>query len=384
MRDSFRFCLLLVAVSVIASGCSLTGRSVDPTIAAPPFKWGFIGPLSGPASVYGVPALNAARMAVDEINSKGGIDGRKIDLIVEDGKCDGATAVTAAQKLISVDNVYVIIGGHCSTESMSILPVAQTNNVFVVSSITSTPAFTGKGRFAFRMSPSSTYYNGAQADVAFSKGLRKVAILHEQRDFSAGLAQAFTKRFEELGGEVVITESFLPETMDFRTQLEKIRAVEPDALLVSTQMPATASVMLKQIKEMRLEIPLIGDAAVVSLSTYNLSAGALPDDAWSVTPHVDGSENDVASRFASEYRRQFGEPKVELSFAAENYDAVYLLSDAISSCGQNNECIRGFFMATKHRPSALGDFSIGPDGDPVYSLSMVRIINGTAVYQKVR
>ena len=354
MRDSFRFCLLLVAVSVIASGCSLTGRSVDPTIAAPPFKWGFIGPLSGPASVYGVPALNAARMAVDEINSKGGIDGRKIDLIVEDGKCDGATAVTAAQKLISVDNVYVIIGGHCSTESMSILPVAQTNNVFVVSSITSTPAFTGKGRFAFRMSPSSTYYNGAQADVAFSKGLRKVAILHEQRDFSAGLAQAFTKRFEELGGEVVITESFLPETMDFRTQLEKIRAVEPDALLVSTQMPATASVMLKQIKEMRLEIPLIGDAAVVSLSTYNLSAGALPDDAWSVTPHVDGSENDVASRFASEYRRQFGEPKVELSFAAENYDAVYLLSDAISSCGQNNECIRGFSWrrSTDRRPSA--------------------------------
>ena len=104
-------------------------------------------PLTGPAAKYRV--HESALIAVEEINSSGGVNGKMIELIMEDGKCDGATAARAAQKLISIDKVKIILGGHCSTETLAIAPLAERNKVLLLASTSSSPAISGAGEYIF-------------------------------------------------------------------------------------------------------------------------------------------------------------------------------------------------------------------------------------------
>lgn len=378
----------VMVIGLIGCNNGVTGQSVHASNSVDQgvstIKWGFIGPLTGTAALYGTAALNAERIAIEEINAKGGVGGKQIELFEEDGKCDGPTAVSAAQKLINVNNVSLIFGGHCSSESLAIIPVTQQYGVFQMAGITSSPSYTGKGRFAFRISPSSAFYTAAQADVAISKGIKVISVLHEQREFPVGIVGAFRKRFEELGGKVCAVEAFNPGETDFRTQLEKITACKPEAILLATQGPDSASLMLKQIKELQIRIPLMGDPNVVSEVTWAKSNGSLPPDAWSVVPHAEDDENPVTLHFVEEYNRRFGPMGFELTFGAQDYDSVNIMAEAFGLCGANNECLRGFLLGIKNRESAVGRLSYQPDGDPIFGLAVTRIVDGKAVYETIK
>ena len=105
------------------------------TSQANEIKIGLISPLTGQSAVYGEPSRNAAVLAAEEINQKGGILGKKVNLVIEDGKCDGTTTASATHKLIDIDHVSVILGGHCSTESLTIAPISQQAKVITVALI---------------------------------------------------------------------------------------------------------------------------------------------------------------------------------------------------------------------------------------------------------
>jgi len=119
-----------------------------------PIKIGFIGAMSGPFTKYG--AFEAVNLAVEEINKAGGINGRKIILVAEDGKCDGKEAVNAVNKLINIDKIKIILGGHCTPESLAIAPIVEQNKVIMLASITTSPGLTHAGDYVFRTSPVST------------------------------------------------------------------------------------------------------------------------------------------------------------------------------------------------------------------------------------
>ena len=115
---------------------------------------GFIGPLTGDAVSYGEPISNGVRMAVDDINQAGGVNGKMLEVIYEDGRCTNEDALNAAQKLVNIDGVKMIIGGACSGETLAMLPVTEAAGVVVISPSASSPDLTGAGRFFFRNSPS--------------------------------------------------------------------------------------------------------------------------------------------------------------------------------------------------------------------------------------
>ncbi|MEK6924088.1 MAG: ABC transporter substrate-binding protein, partial [Candidatus Micrarchaeota archaeon] len=123
--------IVLLAVVVLPT---FTGHSVS---GAEPVKIGFIGAMTGSEAKYG--SFEATVLAVDEINAAGGINGRRVQLVAEDGKCRAKEAATAAQKLVHVDGVKIILGGHCSPETMAIAPIAEQNGVLMLSSITTSP-----------------------------------------------------------------------------------------------------------------------------------------------------------------------------------------------------------------------------------------------------
>ncbi|MDI6721115.1 MAG: ABC transporter substrate-binding protein, partial [Candidatus Aenigmarchaeota archaeon] len=114
-----------ILIAAILSIVFIAGCVSQPS--AQTVKIGFIAPLTGDAAVYGLPLKNMVELATEEINSQGGIDGKKVEIIYEDGKCNGKDAATAMQKLVSVDKVRVIFGGFCSSESLGAEPIATQN-----------------------------------------------------------------------------------------------------------------------------------------------------------------------------------------------------------------------------------------------------------------
>ena len=119
--------MVIALLCLVITGCTITGNVTKETI-----RIGIIAPFTGDAAVYGQSEKNAIDLAVEEINLNGGIDGRLIEVIYEDGKCNGMDATTAAQKLINVDNVDIILGGTCSGETLAIAPLAEAPDTSVI------------------------------------------------------------------------------------------------------------------------------------------------------------------------------------------------------------------------------------------------------------
>jgi len=342
-----------------------------------PVKIGFIGALTGTASSYGVPELNAAKLAIDEINTAGGINGRQIELIVEDGKCDGAASTTAATKLIEVDQVKFILGGHCSTETMSILPITEANKVFILAGATGTSKFTGAGNFSFRTFPSAKFLSGKLAETAFAKGNRTIVTFAAQTEWSQSVVGEFAKKFTELGGKIIGGETFAPGSTDFNTQLLKIKELSPDGIMISVQGPDSAALIIKQMAELGMKQQIFGDAVVVSPSTFNKTNGLLPSTALGALPIANVEKS---KQLLEKYTAKFGELGTNPFYVTEGFDDAKIVAELIRACGDDTTCARQLILS-KSWDGATGTFTFTPDGEPTPFVGIVRIEQGKMVVE---
>src|SRR3989338_615073 len=171
--------LALTSLLTFLAACASAGTG-DGTI-----KIGFIGPLTGAAVSYGTDMLHAVQMRVEEVNAAGGINGRIVELVTEDGRCTGNDAASAAQKLIHVDKVVAVIGGACSSETLGAAPVAETAKVVQISPISSAPDIKDAGDFVFRTIPSDAKTGISTAAYIVEQGYRGVAMVSENTDYAA-------------------------------------------------------------------------------------------------------------------------------------------------------------------------------------------------------
>lgn len=368
---------VVIAVVVIWGIIALSKQNAQsPQAEQSPLKIGVIGPFTGDAAVYGEPLRNVIQLATDEINASGGIDNRKIELIFEDGKCNGKDAANAMQKLVSVDKVQVVIGGFCSSESLAAVPIAQQNKVMLLSPGSSSPDLTGISPYFARTYPSDASQGAVMAQVAWEKnGWKKVAILQEQQDYALGITNAFTNAFRPLGGQV-IKEEFAKDATDFRTQLAKLKAENPDALFVNTQTPASTDRVMRQVQEMNWQPRFIvndvtaGDTEVLrkyqSLFEGTLSA------LFSVDPG-----NTIFENVKSAYKAKYGVDLPYESYAQTVYDAVYILKDAIKAVGYNGEALSRWIGSASGWKGASGVITI-KDGDRVGGHTPQVIENATS------
>lgn len=247
---------LFVAALFIGSGCASQQQ------ASEPIKIGFISPLTGDASSVGVPTRQAAELAVEEVNAAGGVNGRKLELIVEDGKCSPKDATSAASKLIDADHVVAIVGGLCSSETSAFIPIAMQKKVIVFSHGSSAPSLSKAGKYFFRTYPSDAYAGKAEAEYAYNVlGSRTAAIVFHISDYGNGLKDTFTARFQELGGKIVVTEGAPQEARDYRAAVTKIKAAGVDLVYIPTY-PDGAAVLVKQLQEQKVTAKILGSDAL--------------------------------------------------------------------------------------------------------------------------
>lgn len=338
-----------------------------------PIKIGWISDLSGPVAKYG--AYEAGMLAVEEINQKGGINGRPIQLIAEDGKCNPKAATDAINKLIQVDNVKIVLGGHCTPESMNIAPIAEENKIIQLASITSSPKFSGIGEYIFRTSPVSIAQSALIADYAINNGIKKIAIIYEQTDYALPIAEKLKTEFTSKGGEVTNFEAYAPATEDFRTILLKVKSQNPEAIFISPQSPDAALLLIKQIKEIGLNARLFGNDVAINQAIID----KFPDKYEGfigATPDFD-TENPKTKTFIEAYKKKYNVQNIPYGiWTAETYDAVYIIADAISKNGEDVEKIKEYLSNIKDYQGASGTFSINEKHDGVRTYTLKTVKNG--------
>jgi branched-chain amino acid transport system substrate-binding protein len=338
---------------------------------------GWISDLTGQASKYG--SIEAARIAVDEINSAGGIKGRMIELIEEDGKCEATTALNAARKLIDVNKVDYILGGHCSTETITIAPVAEKKRVIMLASISTSPAITNLGDYVFRTSPISTQQSEIVARYAINNNIKKVGVIYEIKDYPKPIADAFKKSFEELGGQVSVFDGFSPEENDFRSILSRMKEANVEAIFISPQAPEKASLIIKQINELGLNVKIFGNEQVGSKTTIDAVGNSAIEGLVFGEPKFDVNDP-ITKEFIEKYNSRYGTNGLPLGiWTAECYDAVHILADAIDASDDDVEKIKEYLYGVKKYVGASGSFSIDENGDGVREYKLKTIKEGKII-----
>jgi branched-chain amino acid transport system substrate-binding protein len=321
---------------------------------------GFIAPLSGDAAAYGETERNVTVMAVKEINDAGGINGKKLNVIYEDGGCDGKDATNAIQKLISVDHVDVVMGGACSAETLAAAPIAEANHVILLSAFSSNPAITNAGDYIFRNSPSDSDVGKLDANLV-AKQYKRVAIISEDTDYSQGVRSVMKGVFEAHGVNVVDDEVFVGGTTDFRTAFLKIKQANPEALYINPSAPIAGGLIVAQARELGVTIPLYGN---FSLGTPDaLKAGGAAMNGVIISDSSKLSSSGI--QLLASYKQEFGADPANQYEMGAAYDRIFILKNAIAAVGDDPEKIKDWLYQMPDYDGTVGTYHFDSNGDVV-------------------
>lgn len=225
------------------------GTGGRPDFAGQTVKIGVIVPLSGDAAAYGEELQRVFSYRLPQINAAAGPNDPKFELVFEDGKCTGNDAVSAFQKLANIDGVKIIIGGVCSSETLGIAPLAEENEVLVVSGWSSNPTIEDQNEYVFSLS-----YSDSKVGQDLAKEMsvyQRVAVLTEQNDYNVGIRDTFLSAIQNYPSVTVVSNETFPKgNSDFRSLLEKIKGTNPQAILLNPNVGVTAENLLRQLTEM--------------------------------------------------------------------------------------------------------------------------------------
>lgn len=335
-----------------------------------PIKIGFVGPLTGDASALGKEAQIATQLAIDEVNASGGINGRKVVGIFEDGKCSPASASSAGQKLIGVDKVTAIVGGLCSGETASFVKPAMEAKVPVIAYCSSAPTLTGSGKYFFRTYPSDSFQGKFAAEYAYNTiGARKVAVLYHVTDWGNGIEKVFVNRFKELGGTIVSEEGAQQDVRDYRTQLVKVKNAGAD-LLYTPLYPEGGAVVVQQALTLGLKAKILGT------ETYDDAhfLSAVPKNAELVyTISATASNAD----FTKKMQGKTGNATVQ-ACAPQAYDAANAIFAGLKAGGLDIDKVADTIRANSF-DGVSGHIQFDSNGDLASAIYDVKkIVNNTA------
>ena len=224
----------LIPLMLLALVASLTA-ACDSDDEEDTFKIGVMESATGLGETYGTVAIQAKEMAVDEINAAGGINGRMLELVVEDSKCNAQDSITAYNKLTDVDGVKIILGTSCSGAMLGAAPLAEDDGVVLFSGLATNPDIANAGDYIFRTSMSDAQLGVDTGNVMWADGVGTLATITETTDYAEGVLRSTVDQFEKRGGQVVAEERYTSDATDFRSQLTKLLSANPDAIHIASQ-----------------------------------------------------------------------------------------------------------------------------------------------------
>jgi branched-chain amino acid transport system substrate-binding protein len=373
MSKTIKIVIGVIVVVVIVILLVTSGKGND----TGPIKIGFIAPLSGNAVTYGEPVKKGIETAVSEINEKGGVDGRQLEVIYEDGKCSNKDATSAAQKLISVDKVKVILGMICSGELLSAAPIAESAKVILIGQ-GSNPDISNSGDYIFRTFPNDDLVGTALVNQMIKNNVKTVALLSGSSAYTIGLKNNFEAKIKDTSINIVANESYTENTKDYRSMLQKIKVLNPDAIILNTQTGAEGGRAAQQARDLGITAQFY--SAFFSGPEF-VSLGKIVEGTYIVdTPAVDPNNIDAAA-FATKYKEKYGSESSYPFVSANSYDQVYLIADIFEKVGSDDtDKIKEALYNTTAFKGLSGTFGFDKNGDVVgIGMRVMQIQDGKLV-----
>ncbi|HUT19757.1 MAG TPA: ABC transporter substrate-binding protein [Anaerolineae bacterium] len=370
MRKAWKYvAILLMAIALIGpTGCAGKSGAV---------RVGLLFPMTGPVPTYGQSSKEGAELAIKEWNDKGGVLGKEIEWVLEDGGCDGATATDAANKLIDQDGVKFIVGEVCSSASIPVSEIANPKQILQISPTSTNPQVTVGKPYVFRACFLDPFQGGALASFAIEdlKATSAAVLYVKGNDYVMGLAEYFKGAFEARGGTVLVYEAYTAEDTDFSAILSKVADAAPDILFLPDYYNKV-NLIGKQAKERGVTATLLGgdgwDSADLDMSAV--------DGGYHSNHYSAADPRAVVTNFLTKYRAEFGKAPDALAVLA--YDATNVLLAAIEKAGSTDTAVVRDTLAGIQFEGVAGVITFDAEGDPVKTAAINQVTGGEFKFVK--
>ncbi len=377
--------LALGAATILACGLAACEKRHDAgtqAAATGPIKVGVFMDLSGQTSSFGQSSVAGAKMAVEQINAAGGVDGRPIELVIEDDQGRPEQAATVVTKLINQDKVAAILGEVASSNSLAAAPIAQQAKVPMITPASTNPKVTQVGDYIFRVCFIDPFQGEAMATFA-SRSLRThtaAILLDTNADYSRGLADFFEKAYTAQGGTIVDKQSYTNTDRDFSGQLTAIKAKNPEVLYVPGYY-TQVGVIVRQARQLGYEGRILGGDGWDAPQLFELGGEAL--NGTFITNHYSVDDpSPVIQKFIADFKAGHDGAAPD-AMAVLAYDAVNVLAAAIKKAGGTDpEDLRKAIRHTTDFEGISGKITINENRDAMKPAVVLEVQNGKFNYRQ--
>ncbi len=362
--------IAILAVLILAFSVSAEGE---------PLKIGVYGPLSGDAAMVGQTMVEGIELATKQINEAGGIDGRQIELIIEDDEQSPKVAVSAANKLVYDHKVIGVIGTVNSSCTLASMEVTWDAEVPHITAISSGAAITNVGNpWIARVQASDLLQAGAITRYAVEDlGAKKIGIMYQSDDYGTGAMEVILQVLkDEYGMEPVANEPFEANALDMTPQLLAVQKSGAEVLIM-WNMYQQGALIAKQAREMGLTIPLLGGGGLTNKKLYELAGDAAVGIVNSQTFFADKTKaSPSAAAFIDAFEKEYG--RLPDSNNAMAYDSMMIMAEGLKAAAPDfkNTDIMAGILAVKDMPLATGTITMAPNGDANRDILIIRLIEG--------
>ena len=381
MKKNVVYIVIAVIISLsMLAGCG-SPAPTEQAASAEPIKIGYIGPLTGDGEPWGKTQVNTLQMLIKETNDAGGVLGRPIELVYYDNRMDNIESTNAARKLILEDKVVAIIGTNASGQSIAVANVANEYKIpQIATNATNVKVTMNEGvvrPYTFRVIFTDPQLGGLIAKYAAeTMGVKKAVTLFEiGNDYSQGVAQAFADTFTASGGEILLTEAYKTEDVDFRAQLSKIKEANPEAIFLPAAYKQIG-LIAKQARELGITATFMGTDTWLTKDMLTLAAAEVEGATFAAAIDVNDPKLDGLK---DKYRKLYGHEINEMgTIGFFAYDAYAILIDAIKRAGSTDPTkIRDMIETAKDVPGCMSPISIKPeDHNPIRTAAVMQIKDG--------
>ncbi|MDB5037615.1 MAG: branched-chain amino acid transporter, amino acid-binding protein [Bacteriovoracaceae bacterium] len=333
---------------------------------------GEFGSMTGTEATFGISTHHGIELVIDEVNAKGGVNGKKLKLISLDDQGKSEEAQLAVQRMITQDKVHVILGEVASSRSLAAAPVAQRYKIPMISPSSTNPKVTEVGDYIFRVCFTDPFQGKIIAKFSAEDLKAKTAalLIDTKSDYSVGLAEFFKKTFGELGGKVIIEQNYVGGDIDFKGQLTAIKSKKPDIIVVPGYY-TEAGLILKQARELGLNMPVLGGDGWDSPKLFEI-AGKSANGSY-ISNHYSSEDKDPrVQAFVSSFKARFKE--IPDGLAVMGYDAALVLVDALKRAKSlSGPDLKDAIAQTKNFPAVTGLITIDKDRNAAKPAVMLKI-----------
>ncbi|NQV88896.1 MAG: ABC transporter substrate-binding protein [Parcubacteria group bacterium] len=340
------------------------------SIVPPPnaiLRVGVVTPLTGENLEYGLVTQKAYNLAVTHVNQSGG---KQVELVYEDGKCDGAEEAAAAQRIIDAGGVGVILGGTCSGNISAVSEVTHEADVLLLLSSLGNEG-TENGELVYSMFPDDLFAAKTISGHVLEMGYDRVAIITEDTDSARGMSSVFRGAFD---GQVVFDETFSSDESNFWTLVSNLRNLNSDAVYLVVENPEAGELILQQMNNLAVNTEVYASNALLDQFDVSQKRGLY---SGLIFAELQLPSDGRSSEMLAAYEQEYGNAPEALLLTAAAYDSVFLIAEAVGNGSQGANNIAAYLDNNiSDWDGTLGTLNFDENGSAEIDLALIQVVDG--------